>query len=322
MSRTRFSLLKKAPAVLAGVAILTASAWADTIEDLTVERSLTVHGPMLLRKKAPLSGPDYYTHLNISKDTIRFGEVIPAPRNQMVLTKKSLSFTNSQYGTNAMYISQDKISLVYRIPNPSPRTILEQGTAFFSNGYSNKTTIDYNRIVSATTNGNSTIDGPTITVSDSTAGTTTIAGGNISAVKLTAPTVASNTISSTNVNSTRVTASNSITSPHAQITNLDVNQNVRASKINTQELYVVPNVWADYVFRPDYKLSSLDDLDGYIKENGKLPGIPSESEVLENGVSVGEMQVKLLEKVEEMTLHMIKMQKRIAELEGQLQAAK
>ena len=78
-------------------------------------------------------------------------------------------------------------------------------------------------------------------------------------------------------------------------------------KINTSS-----NYWPDYVFSPDYELMSLDDLDIYISNNKHLPGIISAKEIKEQGnVDLGEMNVKLLEKIEELTLYIIDLQKQI-----------
>lgn len=78
-------------------------------------------------------------------------------------------------------------------------------------------------------------------------------------------------------------------------------------KINTS-----PNYWPDYVFSPDYELMSLDDLERYISNNKHLPGIISAKEIKEQGnVDLGEMNVKLLEKIEELTLYIIDLQKQI-----------
>ena len=88
------------------------------------------------------------------------------------------------------------------------------------------------------------------------------------------------------------------------------------SKAYVREVIVTLDPFPDYVFSKSYKLKSLDELEKYIKENGHLPGIPKESEVKKEGLNIGEMQAKLLEKIEEMTLYMIKMQKRIDELEA------
>ena len=86
---------------------------------------------------------------------------------------------------------------------------------------------------------------------------------------------------------------------------------------------IVTNIgWSDYVFQPGYRLPSLSEVNAYIQQNHHLPDIPSEAEVKEKGVSVGEMQAKLLAKVEELTLHMIQqesenkeLRQRIAQLE-------
>ena len=94
-------------------------------------------------------------------------------------------------------------------------------------------------------------------------------------------------------------------------------------KIGCRELKINQDSWADYVFKKEYTLKTLDEIECHINEKGYLPGMPSEAEVKENGgVEVGAMQVKLLEKIEEMTLHMIamkkeneKLQKRVNELE-------
>jgi hypothetical protein len=103
--------------------------------------------------------------------------------------------------------------------------------------------------------------------------------------------------------------------------------------IGTKEVIVTNTGWSDYVFKPNYRLRPLKEIASYIKANHHLPEIPSEAEVQEKGVSVGEMQAKLLAKVEELTLHMIqaeerndrleqenrKLQARLARLEGHIE---
>ena len=66
---------------------------------------------------------------------------------------------------------------------------------------------------------------------------------------------------------------------------------------------------ADYVFEDNYNLKSLSEVESFVKENKHLPGMPSASEFAEKGMSVSEMSNKLLEKVEELTLHMIQLEK-------------
>ena len=91
-------------------------------------------------------------------------------------------------------------------------------------------------------------------------------------------------------------------------------------KIGAREIKVtLANPWADYVFDENYNLRSLYDLDSYIKQNNHLPGIPSASEVkLAGGVELGNMNVKLLEKIEELTLYLISLKKENDEIKKQI----
>jgi DNA-binding transcriptional MerR regulator len=89
--------------------------------------------------------------------------------------------------------------------------------------------------------------------------------------------------------------------------------------IGTQDIIVTNTGWSDYVFQPGYRLRPLSEVKAYIQANHHLPDIPSEAEVKEKGVSVGEMQSKLLAKVEELTLHMIQADERNTRLEQQNQ---
>ena len=79
--------------------------------------------------------------------------------------------------------------------------------------------------------------------------------------------------------------------------------------------------WPDYVFSENYKLKPLETVEKYVQENKHLPGIPSAENVEENGVDLGMMNAKLLEKVEELTLYLIEQNKRISELESKLDKA-
>jgi len=87
--------------------------------------------------------------------------------------------------------------------------------------------------------------------------------------------------------------------------------------IHAQEVKLDLNVpGPDYVFAPDYPLVSLEDTKAYIEQNKHLPGMPSSDEMQQNGVNLLEMNMKLLEKVEELTLHLIEQKERI-ELQSQ-----
>jgi hypothetical protein len=87
--------------------------------------------------------------------------------------------------------------------------------------------------------------------------------------------------------------------------------------IGARDIIVTNTPWSDYVFQPGYRLRSLGEVDTFIRQYRRLPDIPSEAEVKEKGVSVAEMQAKLLAKIEELTLHLIQANKRIEQLERQ-----
>ncbi len=74
--------------------------------------------------------------------------------------------------------------------------------------------------------------------------------------------------------------------------------------------------WADYVFAPDYQLRPLTDVAGFIAANHHLPDVPTTEEVKKNGVDLGEMNAKLLRKVEELTLYVLQQQKEIDALKN------
>lgn len=91
---------------------------------------------------------------------------------------------------------------------------------------------------------------------------------------------------------------------------LQVKGNVKAQKVK-----VTLQGWADFVFEPDYKLPSLYEVERFILQHRHLPEIPSAKEVAEEGVDLGEMNRKLLQKVEEQMLYIIEMNKRLKVLE-------
>ncbi|MEO9511061.1 MAG: hypothetical protein ABJN84_03515 [Flavobacteriaceae bacterium] len=111
---------------------------------------------------------------------------------------------------------------------------------------------------------------------------------------------------------------------------LSVNGNIRAKEIK------VETGWADYVFKEGYDLPTLEEVEKHIQEKGHLINIPSAQEVEENGIQLGEMNMKLLEKIEELTLYTLEQEeklnaqnlkieilenenKKVVQLEGRLQ---
>jgi len=89
---------------------------------------------------------------------------------------------------------------------------------------------------------------------------------------------------------------------------LDVRGKIIASEV---EIKVLPTGGADFVFKPNYNLMPLSEVESYVQKNQHLPEIPSEKEMIENGLNVNEMQIKLLQKIEELTLYVIEQEKKI-----------
>ena len=92
--------------------------------------------------------------------------------------------------------------------------------------------------------------------------------------------------------------------------------------IGAREIKVEATGWSDFVFENGYELRTLEEVEQHINENGHLPEIPSEAEVTENGINLGEMNAKLLQKVEELTLYMIDMNKEVKQLKSENQELK
>lgn len=75
--------------------------------------------------------------------------------------------------------------------------------------------------------------------------------------------------------------------------------------------------WSDYVFAKNYKLMPLKEVEKFVNLNSHLPNVPSAQEVVNNGINVAEMDAKLLEKIEELTLYLIEQNKKI-DAQGEL----
>lgn len=97
---------------------------------------------------------------------------------------------------------------------------------------------------------------------------------------------------------------------------LAVNGDIRAKKIKVEA------GWSDFVFYKDYELPSLLEVENFIKENGHLKDIPSAMEVEKNGIFLGEMSSKLLQKIEELTLYTIEQEKKIEQVEKENESLK
>ncbi|GAB3433135.1 hypothetical protein [Niabella aquatica] len=89
-------------------------------------------------------------------------------------------------------------------------------------------------------------------------------------------------------------------------------------KIRAKEIKVENNNWPDYVLEKTYKLPTLQQTEYFIQQNGHLEGVPSAKEVAKNGIELGMNQAALLKKIEEMTLHLIDINKRMEQLEKEI----
>ena len=98
------------------------------------------------------------------------------------------------------------------------------------------------------------------------------------------------------------------TSPTAKLT--------VAGGIHAQEVKVTTNAGADFVFEDGYALRPLAELDAFVKENKHLPEIAPAARMVAEGVDMGEFQIQLLQKVEELTLYVIGLQKEVEKLKG------
>jgi len=88
--------------------------------------------------------------------------------------------------------------------------------------------------------------------------------------------------------------------------------------IGAREIKVEGSGWSDFVFEKDYKLPTLQEVEQHIEENGHLQDIPSATNVAKNGIFLGEMDSKLLQKIEELMLYTIEQSKQIELLQKKI----
>ncbi|MGZ3919106.1 MAG: hypothetical protein ACXVOH_03560 [Bacteroidia bacterium] len=92
--------------------------------------------------------------------------------------------------------------------------------------------------------------------------------------------------------------------------------------IVSQDIWVADQAhanWADYVFKKEYKLMPLLEVEKYIKENGHLNNVPSAAEIKEKGQNLAGLQVTQMEKIEEHTLYLIEMRKEMNEMKKEIE---
>ena len=111
------------------------------------------------------------------------------------------------------------------------------------------------------------------------------------------------------------------------LSDLNIKNNIKLQLLSNgilkaKEVQVTLSGWPDYVFSKDYNLLPLSEVEQFIAENHHLPDVPSAAEVEANGINIGEMNAILLKKVEELTLHIIQQEKKIADLQVQIEIIK
>lgn len=94
---------------------------------------------------------------------------------------------------------------------------------------------------------------------------------------------------------------------------------VKGSMIATSVTVKLHSDWPDFVFTDSYGLMELDEVEAYIDENSHLPNVPSAEEIEEDGINLGEMDAILLQKIEELTLYMIELNKENEALKQQVE---
>lgn len=99
---------------------------------------------------------------------------------------------------------------------------------------------------------------------------------------------------------------------------LAVNGTIGSTEVKVENT----SAWPDFVFEKEYKLATLEEVENHIIENGHLPEIPSEKEVTENGINLGEMNAKLLQKIEELTLYLIEQNKEMNAMKEEIEQIK
>lgn len=99
---------------------------------------------------------------------------------------------------------------------------------------------------------------------------------------------------------------------------LEINGVIRSKEVKIETV----GWWSDFVFDQNYQLRPLSEVENFIAKNKHLPDIPSEKEVQEKGIDVTDMQARLLQKIEELTLYIIKQEKRMDEQEKTIEILK
>jgi hypothetical protein len=96
---------------------------------------------------------------------------------------------------------------------------------------------------------------------------------------------------------------------------LAIDGKVMSEEVNVQ----LSGNWPDYVFEKNYHLPAFDSLRQFVNTHKHLPNIPTAADVEKNGIALGDMQKKMMEKIEELTLYVLKLEEEISKLKNSRQ---
>jgi len=170
---------------------------------------------------------------------------------------------------------------------------------------------------------NSAVAGDTLKITNSTTGHTATDGLDIRTTGLTAAIFnrenssldfGTNNISRVKILADGKVSIGSVSTPAGY--KLYVEEGILAEKVKVA--VKTTGEWSDYVFAKDYKLLQLPEVEAYISTHSHLPGVPSAQDVVDNGIDMAKMDAKLLEKVEELTIHLIEMNKKMMEMKSNM----
>ncbi|MBK9300121.1 MAG: hypothetical protein IPN14_05825 [Bacteroidetes bacterium] len=170
---------------------------------------------------------------------------------------------------------------------------------------------------------NSAVSGDTLKITNSTTGHTATDGLDIRTTGLTAAIFnrenssldfGTNNISRVKILADGKVSIGSVSTPAGY--KLYVEEGILAEKVKVA--VKTTGEWSDYVFAKDYKLLQLPEVEAYISTHSHLPGVPSAQDVVDNGIDMAKMDAKLLEKVEELTIHLIEMNKKMMEMKSNM----
>jgi hypothetical protein len=241
--------------------------------------------------------------------------------NATTLYQNGLAVVSSQWTSNGTKIGYTAGSVGIGTTNPNAIYKLDVAGTINSTGlFVNGNTVVSSQWVTNGTNLNYTTGGVSI-------GTSTLSAGNKLSVLGNTDINGNVSIGKSSATSKLEIKGNAADDVAFRIYNSSDTENFKVKSngfVYAREVQVHPDgtAFPDYVFETNYSLMNLKDLENYIKSNKHLPNIPSANQVSVSGFGVAEMQIKQMEKIEELTLYIIEQNKKLATLEEEIKVLK